>query len=107
MVILAAAVVVFIVGYFVVQPRWFANERDRALVTQTPALTALAESLGGTLTGPDGAGAWSPRLQRAKSRPELTLDFRRGSWHVRVTEVSIEQGWLADSAGKCRTSSSR
>lgn len=71
------------------------HERERSLTQQTPALTALAERLGGTLTG---SGVWSPKLRARKPRPELTLEFRRGPWHVRVTEVSIESGPLSGSA---------
>jgi hypothetical protein len=96
--IVAIGVVALIIGFFVVRPRWFAHERERALTQQTPALTALADSLGGSVTGPDGAGPWSPKLQARKPRPELTLDFRRGPWHVRVTEVSIESGPLSGTA---------
>jgi hypothetical protein len=65
-----------------------AGRRAYALADQTPALTALADTLGGELLGPCAANTWSPKLRR----PELTLAFQRGPWHVRVSETSRAQG---------------
>lgn len=83
-VVVIALAVVF---YTVLRPRWRAREHSKGLAEQTPALTDLAESLGGTLSGPGQASAWSPALQRSRAKAELSLDFRRGPWHVRVTEA--------------------
>lgn len=71
------------------------------------ALAALASSLDGTVTGPDGARAWSADLRGPLAsnvggfinflgtvrRPRFTraLDFQRGRWHVRVTEAAMKK----------------
>lgn len=72
------------------------------------ALTALAASLGGTMVSdPEKATAWSAELLRPfknytggfinwlatvrRPRFEIALDFVRGPWRLRVTEVSMER----------------
>ncbi|USX49723.1 hypothetical protein [Lentzea sp. HUAS12] len=67
------------------RPHQRARARARAFIQQNSALAVLAESLGGKLA--TKASAWSPRLQRSKLEPELSLDFQRGPWHVRVTQA--------------------
>lgn len=86
MIILAIGIAGLIIGT-VLAKRWQTAERETSVVEQTPVLTELAERLGGTVIGPDDASAWSAKLQR--HRPNLNLDFQRGPWHVRVSEVFI------------------
>ena len=78
------------------------EEREHA-----DALAALANGLGGTVTGPDGASAWSAELRgpmasearglvnrlqtSSRRRFDAALDFRRGSWQVRVSEASMKK----------------
>ncbi|PWK91091.1 hypothetical protein C8D88_1011122 [Lentzea atacamensis] len=68
-------------------PHRRARARSEALASRSPAMAELAKTLDGSLSGQAQAGAWSPRLQRSKPEAELSLDFRRGPWHVRVTEA--------------------
>ncbi|CAL9440499.1 hypothetical protein SUDANB95_02222 [Actinosynnema sp. ALI-1.44] len=94
-----------IVVVFLVVRRWFhLRAHDRACAARIAALTPPAVELGGRVTGPDGATAWSAGLRGPmahevtgvpgglfrRSRPgfDLAVDFRRGPWHVRVTEAS-------------------
>lgn len=90
LILLQPHVVVFIaiaVVFYALLPQRRARARARALAAQSPALTELASKLGGTLSGPGEAAAWTPRLQRSKYKAELTLAFQRGPWHVRLTEA--------------------
>jgi hypothetical protein len=90
-------IAIAVVFYTTLRPRWRARERSKVLAEQTPALTELAESLGGSLSGEGQASAWSPRLQRSKSEAELSLDFeQRGPWHVRLTEACNPRPVLTD-----------
>lgn len=86
--ILVIVVAVAVITALVLRGPKRAAARTKAAVEHTPALTAVAETLGGKLIGPDEASAWSPALQRAQHKPGLSLDFQRGPWHVRVTEAS-------------------
>lgn len=86
---------------FLVVRRWLhfrghAKRRD----AQIAALTPLAQRLGGKVLGPGEAGMWTAELCkpfvnefsiafRSKRQFDLSLDFQRGQWHVRVTEASI------------------
>lgn len=92
--ILVIVVAVVVITVLVLRGPRQAKARVRAAVERAPSLTPLAESLGGKVIGPGAAGAWSPALQRASHRPDLTLEFQRGPWHVRVTEASSTQGEL-------------
>ncbi|NKE61556.1 hypothetical protein FXN61_34265 [Lentzea sp. PSKA42] len=89
-------IAIAVVFYTTLRPRWRARERSKVLAEQTPALAELAESLGGSLSGEGQASAWSPRLQRSKSEAELSLDFERGPWHVRLTEACNPRPVLTD-----------
>ncbi|SFR15371.1 hypothetical protein SAMN04488564_104137 [Lentzea waywayandensis] len=80
-------IAIVIVMHTVVVPRWRTRGRAKARAEQDPVLTELAKSLGGSVSGPGQASAWTPRLQRSRSEAELTLDFQRGPWHVRLTEA--------------------
>ncbi|GGU74114.1 hypothetical protein [Lentzea flava] len=90
--VLIAIVVVF----YALLPERRARARAKAIAEQSPALTELAAELGGTLSGPGMAAAWSPRLQHSKYRAELTLDFQRGPWHVHVTEACNPRPVMSD-----------
>jgi hypothetical protein len=99
LIVLQPHVMVFIalaVVFCALRPGWRARERSKGLAEQTPALTDLAQSLGGTLLGPGQAAAWSPRLARSRAKAELSLDFRRGVWHVRVTEACDSKPLFTD-----------
>jgi hypothetical protein len=96
-----------VVVVFLVVRRWFhIRSHEKARGEHIAALTPLANSLGGTVTGPEGATtAWSALLrgplvhevdgflnklfQRSKPQFDVAMDFRRGPWHVRVTEASV------------------
>ena len=86
--ILVIVVAVAVITVLVLRGPRLAKARVQAAVERVPSLTPLAESLGGKVIGPGEAGAWSPALQRAPYQPDLTLEFQRGPWHVRVTEAS-------------------
>ena len=88
--------IAFFVVFLALLPQRRARARAKALAAQTPALTELASKLDGSLSGPGEAAAWSPRLQRSKPQAELSLDFRRGPWHVRVTEACTERTGTSD-----------
>jgi hypothetical protein len=81
--------VVVVIAIWVVMaallPKRRARARAKAVADQTPPLTELASKLGGSLSVP--GEAWTPRLQRSKPQADLTLEFRRGPWPVRVTEA--------------------
>lgn len=86
---------------FLVVRRWLqfrghGKRRDE----QIAALTPLAQRLGGKVLGPGEAAMWTAELCkpfwnqfsiafRSKRQFDLSLDFQRGPWHVRVTEASI------------------
>ncbi|MGW6449986.1 hypothetical protein [Lentzea sp. NPDC055074] len=86
---------------FLVVRRWWqfrghVKKRDE----QIAALTPLAQRLGGRVLGPDEAAMWTAELRkpftnefsialRSKRQFDLSLDFQRGPWHVRVTEASV------------------
>lgn len=96
-----------IVVYLAVRRWWQIRKHEKALREQIAALTPLAQGLGGTVTGPEGATAWSAELrppllsevggvwnklfQRSRPRFDLALDLRRGAWHVRVTQASVRK----------------
>jgi hypothetical protein len=99
MLLLQPHVVVFIaiaVVFYALLPERRARARAKAIAEQSPAMTELAANLGGTLSGPDKAAAWSPRLQRSNYEAELTLDFQHGPWHVRVTEACNPKPRMSD-----------
>ncbi|MFC4001576.1 hypothetical protein ACFS2C_00565 [Prauserella oleivorans] len=100
LVLLLAAVFALIV--------WWGRHKERKEQREhTEALTALAGQLGGTVSGPDNATAWSAGLLQPfkndsegllnrlgtarRPRFELALDFVRGPWQVRVTEASMKK----------------
>jgi hypothetical protein len=67
---------------------------------QIAALIPLAQRLGGKVLGPEEAAMWTAELRkpfvnefavafRSKRQFDLSLDFQRGQWHVRVTEASV------------------
>lgn len=86
---------------FMVVRRWLQfRSHGKARDEQIAALTPLAQRLGGKLLGPDEASMWTAELCkpfwnefsiafRSKRQYDLSLDFQRGPWHVRVTEASI------------------
>ncbi|MFJ8964453.1 hypothetical protein ACIRG5_34175 [Lentzea sp. NPDC102401] len=91
-----AIMIVFMVVRRLLQFRSHGKARD----AQNAALTPLAQRLGGKVLGPDEAGMWTAELCkpfsnefsiafRSKRQFDLSLDFQRGPWHVRVTEASI------------------
>ncbi|SFR15352.1 hypothetical protein SAMN04488564_104133 [Lentzea waywayandensis] len=91
-----AVMIVFMVVRRWLQFRNHAKARD----AQIAALTPLAQRLGGNVLGPDEAGMWTAELRkpfenefsialRSKRQFDLSLDFQRGQWHVRVTEASV------------------
>ncbi|WP_086662498.1 hypothetical protein [Lentzea kentuckyensis] len=91
-----AAAILFLVARRWLQFRSHGKRRD----AQIAALTPLAQSLGGKVLGPDEAAMWTAELCkpfrnefsiafRSKRQFDLSLDFQRGPWHVRVTEASI------------------
>ncbi|MEU3651098.1 hypothetical protein AB0E59_47615 [Lentzea sp. NPDC034063] len=91
-----AVMIVFMVGRRRLQFRSHGKARDE----QIAALTPLAQRLGGKVLGPDEATMWTAELCkpfwnefsiafRSKRQFDLSLDFQRGQWHVRVTEASI------------------
>ncbi|MEV6244229.1 hypothetical protein [Lentzea sp. NPDC051838] len=80
-------VIALAVVFIALRPQFRADARKKAVAEQSPALNELAAHLGGDLSGPGEAAAWSPRLQRSKPEAELSLTFPRGPWHVRVTEA--------------------
>jgi len=88
--------VVFLVVRRWLQFRNHAKRRDEQIAVLTP----LAQRLGGKVLGPDEAGMWTADLLkpfenefsiafRSKRQFDLSLDFQRGQWHVRVTEASV------------------
>lgn len=92
--------IVFLVVRRYLHTRTHNRKRD----AQIAALTPLAQRLGGTVVGPEGAGMWTAELkpplefnvggimrvaQRSKRKFDLSMDFQRGPWHVRVTEASV------------------
>ncbi len=91
-----AVAIVFLAGRRWWQLRSHAKGRE----AQIAALTPLAQRLGGKVLGPDEASMWTAELRkpfrnefaiafRSKRRFDLSLDFQRGPWHVRVTEASV------------------
>lgn len=84
---------------------WQKSSEKREESKHAKALTALASSLGGTVTS--DAAAWSADLRGPLAndvgglvntmgtvrRPRFTtaLDFQRGRWHVRVTEAAMKK----------------
>ncbi|MFI6101983.1 hypothetical protein ACIA8G_41075 [Lentzea sp. NPDC051213] len=98
MVIFVIVIATVVIVAYVLRTRALSARRSKVVAEQIPALTALAESLDGEVIGPDGASPWSPKLQRAAHQPGATLGFRRGPWHVRVTEASqVTDPVLSDS----------
>ncbi|MEU7530381.1 hypothetical protein AB0A74_31955 [Saccharothrix sp. NPDC042600] len=106
-----------IVVVFLVVRRWFhLRAHDNARAARVAALTPPAVELGGRVTGPDGATAWSAGLRGPmadeatgvpgrlfpRSRPgfDLAMDFRRGPWHVRVTEASVRTAVVAGAGAR-------
>ncbi|SDG96929.1 hypothetical protein SAMN05216553_1145 [Lentzea fradiae] len=92
----AVASVVFLAGRRWLHFRSHAKRRE----AQLAALAPLAQRLGGRLLGPDEAAMWTDELCkpfttefsiafRSKRQFDLSLDFQRGPWHVRVTEASV------------------
>lgn len=86
---------------FLVVRRWFHfRNRRKGRDAQIAALTPLAQRLGGKVLGPEEAAMWTAELRkpfenefsiafRSKRQFDLSLDFQRGPWHVRVTEASV------------------
>lgn len=86
---------------FMVIRRWLHfRSHVKGREAQIAALTPLAQRLGGTVLGPDEAAMWTAELRkpfqnqfsvalRSKRQFDLSLDFQRGQWHVRVTEASV------------------
>jgi len=74
------------------------QRRARVRAEQTPDLAELASKLGGCVSGLGQAVAWTPRLRRSELQAELSLTFRRGPWHVRVTEAAddsaVREHWI-------------
>ncbi|WP_439662797.1 hypothetical protein ACSHWB_15920 [Lentzea sp. HUAS TT2] len=97
----------FIVLALVVRRWWQIRKHQKAREEQIAALAPVARDLGGTVTGPEGATAWSADLcgplssevdgvwnklfQRSTPQFDVALDFPRGPWHVRVTEASVRK----------------
>jgi hypothetical protein len=90
-------VVIFVV-IMVVMLALLPQRRGSALAERTPDLAELASKLGGRVSGLGQAVAWTPRLQRSELQAELSLTFRRGPWHVRVTEAAddsaVREHWI-------------
>lgn len=91
-----AAAIAFLVVRRRLHFRGHAKRRD----AQIAALTPLAQRLGGKVLGPGEAAMWTAELRqpfvnefsiafRSKRQFDLSLDFQRGQWHVRVTEASV------------------
>lgn len=86
---------------FLVVRRWLQfRNHAKARDAQIAALTPLAQRLGGKVLGPGEAAMWTAELCkpfenefsiafRSKRQYDLSLDFQRGPWNVRVTEASI------------------
>ncbi|MDX8036884.1 hypothetical protein SK803_42380 [Lentzea sp. BCCO 10_0856] len=86
---------------FLVVRRWLQFRSHRkGRDAQIAALTPLAQRLGGQVLGPGEAAMWTAEFCkpfwnefaiafRSKRQFDLSLDFQRGPWHVRVTEASI------------------
>ncbi|ANZ36752.1 hypothetical protein BBK82_12420 [Lentzea guizhouensis] len=90
-----------LVVLFLAVRRWlnFRNHR-KGIEGQIAALTPLAQRLGGRVVGADEATMWTAELRkpfdnefsiafRSKRLFDLSLDFQRGPWHVRVTQASV------------------
>ena len=90
-----------VVTVFLSVRKWlnFRNHR-KGLEGQIAALTPLAQQLGGRVVGADEATMWTAELRkpfesefsiafRSKRLFDLSLDFQRGPWHVRVTQASV------------------
>ncbi len=90
-----------LVVLFLTVRRWlnFRNHR-KGLEGQIAALTPLAQRLGGRVVGADEATMWTAELRkpfesefsiafRSKRLFDLSLDFQRGPWHVRMTQASV------------------
>jgi hypothetical protein len=79
-------------------PRRRTRVRAEAVAEQAPDLAGLTAKLGGSVSGLGQATAWTPRLQHSALQAELTLTFRRGPWHVRVTEAAddsaVREHWI-------------
>lgn len=102
-----AAVLVWVFCWKVVARWWQIRRNRKADDRQRLELIPFATTVGGTVTGPEGADAWSAELQgplesnvddltdklkqRSKPRFELALDFQRGPWHIRVAQASMRQ----------------
>ncbi|WP_394614288.1 hypothetical protein JNUCC0626_31070 [Lentzea sp. JNUCC 0626] len=91
-----AAVIVFLVVRRWLQFRGHAKRREE----QIAALAPLVQRLGGKVLGPGEAAMWTAELRkpfvnefsiafRSQRQYDLSVDFQRGPWHVRVTEASI------------------
>jgi hypothetical protein len=87
---------------------WWGQRKERRKNHEhAEELAALAARLGGAVTGPAEASAWSARLAPplkgdsqglvnrlstvAKPVFKTALDFRRGPWRVRVSEASMKK----------------
>ncbi|GLY55272.1 hypothetical protein [Lentzea sp. NBRC 102530] len=88
--------IVFLVVRRWLQFRGHAKRREE----QIAALAPLVQRLGGKLLGLGEAAMWTGELCkpfwnefsiafRSKRQFDLSMDFQRGHWHVRVTEASI------------------
>ncbi|USX49718.1 hypothetical protein [Lentzea sp. HUAS12] len=102
-----------VIAFYAIR-RWLQiRKHASARTTQIEQLTPLANELGGTVVGPEGATAWSAGLQRPMERVlsgidrieqrsvpkfDLALDFQRGPWHVRVSEASVRKALAGNDA---------
>lgn len=89
------------VALFTGTQRWLSiRGHAKRREAQMAALTPLVQRLGGRLLGPGEAAMWTDELRkpfttrfsiafRSKRQFDLSLDFQRGPWHVRVTEAAI------------------
>lgn len=91
-----ACAIAFLVVRRLLQFRSHGKARDAKIA----ALTPLAQRLGGRVLGPGEASMWTAELRkpfvnefavalRSKPQFDLSLDFQRGPWHVRVTDASV------------------
>jgi hypothetical protein len=102
-----------VIAFYAIRRWWQIRRHAGARTEQIARLTPLAAELGGTVTGPEGATAWSAELQRPMERVlsgldrvdqrsiprfDLALDFQRGPWHVRVSEASVRKALTGSDA---------
>ena len=102
-----------VIAFYAIRRWWQIRKHARARTEQIARLTPLATELGGTVTGPEAATAWSAELQppmervlsgmsridqRSIPRFDLALDFQRGPWHVRVSEASVRKALTGSDA---------